>query len=96
MKFKRAHLFKTYLAQGLTHSRYSVNGIVIVVVVPGRRNSVFTSSLGNSQPSRQAELASEDTQRVRVLLLKMWPVHQQEHYWEFVRKAQSQALPQIC
>lgn len=26
----------------------------------------------------------------------MWPLYQQEHYWEFVRNAQSQALPQIC
>ena len=40
--------------------------------------------------------AGEDMQQVQALLLRMQPVHQQEHYWEFVRNAEFQALPQIC
>lgn len=33
--------------------------------------------------------AGEDMQQVQALLFRIWPVYQQEHYWEFVRNAES-------
>ena len=90
MKLKRAHLFQTYLAQCWTQQ------IVSKWCYWCRRSRERKFGFYLFPRKLLTLPAGEDMQQVQALLLRIWPVHQQEHYWEFVRNAESQALPQIC